>query len=251
MELFYLNRPSLEAKPQFKKSKTALIQKDLITTNAETQEIKILRSFVFNLPNERIPRFCPKEITKDEDLQQNSLQELIEQQLLLLKTNEIELQGLIAQEDELESRVIERKAFFLDEVEAYEKKLKDIEKSFTEVKDEINIVETEYGRNQSSDRMLICNNESATLENKRLQREIKDLQICIEEIENKSREVKNSTLHIEELIQNTQHSIDCKKPSLKELIEQCFHLHRLTLNDTQDIYKIEEDISRLIELKKK
>ena len=99
-----LKRTSQSAKTDCKRLKCVGSQKDVLTTDASTQEVKLLTKFKFVVENKTVPPGSMEENERiDPDIERNMYG--IQERLVMVMDVCREIEGMTREEDEILSRI--------------------------------------------------------------------------------------------------------------------------------------------------
>ncbi|OMJ72088.1 hypothetical protein SteCoe_29540 [Stentor coeruleus] len=243
MNFFFLESPSSGMKFQTKQRKSGLSFKSLLTTNAETQEVKLLSRFTGKIESQKTPRI---EI-QDPQVpisEVTNLSYLIEQELLKLAENEKKINGILGSKDEYLSRIQERKMYLKECQEETEKIMLEKDQQIENIKKDIKEIEITINKSADTGKMLAFNYDSLALCNEKIQGEIEVLRkICGEN---------NCKIGACERIKDkylmdlnwVEMSNENTSAEIKEVYEKCNEMHRLYTSDCENIQRICEEIEK-------
>ena len=238
-----LKRVSQSEKVDCKRLKSIFNIKEILTTNAETQEIKLLSKLKYFDDIENVPPKYNEDTEKIDpifiELQKKASEEMkkIQEYCKFFEESYLE-------EEEILSRISERKEFLIVESEKFEKNQREIEKKIEEINREIYATEGKTEKDKAFLWTLERSLESEVIRNN----ELKDGLIKIEgEIE----VMKKNEYYLVSQIGNAENDarqkigeLNYNKDCISDLVVECNELHKLSLDDEAAIMKIKEGISR-------
>jgi chromosome segregation ATPase len=242
MDLSCLKRPP-GSLTECKKLKCFNSSKDILTTDANTQEIRVLSKFKFNSIVNPIPLEL-FEGQEEVDVQIIELMDCIKQQNLEFLKYSQEFSEIDKLEEELLSRVSERKDLLDETTRARDKILNELGNQSKDISALIKACENEIDNNHAQSRLLACNVESAQGSISTLNQEITAAKSEILELNEKYLKAAAETLNTENLMQKTSEKINFYQSNISNLVDECTSLHKIYLIDQESMLKIKDDISK-------
>lgn len=243
MNFFFLESPSSGMKFQTKQRKSGKSFKTLLTTNAETNEVKLLSTFTEKIVSQKIPPI-ENQVPKAKISEVINLSCLIEQELLKLAENEKKINDILGTRDEYLSRIQERKIYLKESEEETEKIILEKDQKIEEIKKNIREIEIMINKSIDAGKILNCNYNSSLLYNEKCKEEIEGLKrVCQENcyrisVDEKENEKLYMDLNMIE-ISNENAGLE-----IKDVYGKCNEMHKLYTDECENIRMICEEIER-------
>ena len=240
MDIFSLKRKSQIPQTESKKLKNFSEAKQVLTTNAETDEIRLLSKFSLIQQVKPFPLELNDQQTEDPEILE--LMESIKAEFFKISTQNKDLEENFGKEDEILSRLSERKQFLHEQKETHEKMQKELDDHIKELAENISFIEKEIENNENICRIKTCNAESGAISLNKLNEDAYNLTQNIENLIAHEKFVKLQSNDIDNSLNEKLDIMNFLKENIRILIFECNLLHQIFLSDQDSIMKIKEEI---------
>ena len=203
----------------------------------------MLTKFKFVVENKTVPPGSMEENERiDPDIERNMYG--IQERLVMIMDVCREIEGMTREEDEILSRISERKECLSEIQEKHEKVVRDRNSKIQEIDDFVRAAEMELEENESTSRVLGCNIQSARLSNNTILSEIAYLEQEIIGLQRKESGFQSEILNKENQIHYKLEGMGLTKEYIAKLIIECDQLHQISIADHENLSKLQEEIAR-------